>query len=106
MIPAWPQPEMSTKPFIGVEHQRHVLGKVVLDHAAVLVPDLAFEVQFRSGWVRGTGPVSQAPGNNLGRPIDHHERAAQFLVFLLEQERLVGLLAFRPRPGQENPAPT
>ena len=43
------------------------------------------------------------PREDLGRPLDDHERPAQRLVLLLERQRLVGLAAVGTGPAQEDP---
>ena len=83
MMPAWPQPETSTKPFSVSSTERHVFGNVVLDLTAVRVSDRALQAPVPFGIVRGTGPVSQAPGNSsVGRSMTTNDPPSASNSFL------------------------
>ena len=52
----------------GVHHQRLVFRDVVLDDALRGLAPGPVPLQLRSGWTRGTGPVSQTPGRSWTGP--------------------------------------
>ena len=66
-IPAWPQPETTTRPR-AVSSTSDMSSGMVSSTRPPAVLILPLPLQFRSGCVRGTGPVSQAPGKiSVGR---------------------------------------
>ena len=81
MIPECPQPDITTNPCAGIDHQRHVFGKVVFFPSIGRLDLGDCPLQFRSGYLRGTGPVSQTPFHNLHWMIELGELAsARFII--------------------------
>ena len=66
---------------VSIEHQRHVLGDVVLDHAAVRLVNRPLQAPIPLRVSSRDRPGKPYPWKELGRPIDDHERTAERFIF-------------------------
>ena len=103
MIPACPQPEMTTKPLSVSTTSDMSSGTLSSTSEPSSFRIVAFEAPVSFRMRARNRPGQPDTRQNLCWPIDHDERAAELLISLLEQESLVGLLTVWPRTGKENP---
>ena len=91
------------QPLVRVEHQRHVLGDVILGQPSVRLSDRALEGPVALGVSPRDRSGQPGPREELRRTLDHDERPAEMLIFRPGAQRLVGLATIGGGTTEEDP---